>query len=194
MPNKSIILLQACGHNPTGADPTENQWRELLNLIKVKEIFPFIDISYQGICSNNLEKDAFCVQELLNEGVEMLIAQSFSKLMSLYGERVGALTFKTNNKQELEKIVSQLEIIIRSNYSNPPIHGSSIASFILNDSNAKSIWINELKEMHDRMKLMRNMLYLNLKKEGSSLDWRFLIENKGMFSFTGLNEIQVIFS
>lgn len=121
----------------------------------------------------------------------MLIAQSYSKLMSLYGERVGSLTITAKTNKFIEKIVAQLENLIRSNYSNPSMHGSSIANFILNDLNAQSIWLDELTQMHDRIKLMRSLLCLNLKKEGSCSDWTFLLRNQGMFSFTGLNETQV---
>ena len=152
---------------------------------------PFVDISYQGICSGSFDKDAFIIRELAKQDVEMLIAQSFSKTMSLYGERTGTLTFTSSNQEALKKMVSQLEVMIRSSYSNPPLHGSMIASSILTNPVTKAIWQNDVKEMYDRIRLMRTMLVANLKREGSTRNWDFLTENKGMFSFLGITENQV---
>lgn len=152
---------------------------------------PFIDISYQGLGSGSIEKDAFCIRHLAELGVEMIIAHSYSKIMGLYGERVGSLTITSQNKSIFENLIAQMEIIIRSNYSNPPRHGSSIAAYILNNQYLKSSWLNELKQMDDRIRLMRTCLVSNLKKEKSNQDWNFILEHEGMFSYTGFNEHQV---
>jgi len=148
-------------------------------------------MSYQGICSDNLESDAYCVRKIASEEIEMIVAHSYSKIMSLYGERVGSLTITSNDQSALENIESQMKIIIRSCYSNPPRHGGLIAEKILNDKRLKSMWISELNGMNKKLKLVRRLLFENLKKKNSR-NWDFLIKHHGMFSYTGLNERQVI--
>lgn len=134
-------MLHACAHNPTGVDPKPEQWRELSNIIKQKKLFPFFDMAYQGFASGDVAKDAFAVREFLKDGHEIALAQSFAKNMGLYGERAGAFSLITKSKIEMEKVLSQLKIIIRPMYSNPPIHGARIVAEILGDAQLKSIWL-----------------------------------------------------
>lgn len=141
MPSNSIILLHACAHNPTGVDPKPEQWRELSKVIKEKKLFPFFDMAYQGFASGDVAKDAFAVREFIKDGHEIALAQSFAKNMGLYGERVGAFSLITTSKDEMERLLSQLKIIIRPMYSNPPIHGSRIVTEILSDCELKSQWL-----------------------------------------------------
>ncbi|EEB15916.1 aspartate aminotransferase, putative [Pediculus humanus corporis] len=191
MPSNSIILLHACAHNPTGVDPKPEQWRELSKVIKEKKLFPFFDMAYQGFASGDVAKDAFAVREFIKDGHEIALAQSFAKNMGLYGERVGAFSLITTSKDEMERLLSQLKIIIRPMYSNPPIHGSRIVTEILSDCELKSQWLKDVKLMADRIIGVRSQLHDCLKKEGSSKDWSHITDQIGMFCYTGLKPEQV---
>ncbi|KAL3281484.1 hypothetical protein HHI36_004692 [Cryptolaemus montrouzieri] len=191
LPEKSIILLHACAHNPTGVDPNSEQWAELSNLIKRKNLFPFFDMAYQGFASGYIDKDAYAVRLFLKEGHEIALAQSYAKNMGLYGERVGAFSVTTSNKEESERVLSQIKILIRAMYSNPPINGARIVSEILSDQKLRADWLVEVKGMADRIISVRTQLRDNLKKEGSVRNWQHITDQIGMFCYTGMNADQV---
>lgn len=191
MPEKSIILLHACAHNPTGVDPSLEQWRELSQVIKKKHILPFFDMAYQGFASGNTNTDAQAVRLFLNDGHEICLAQSYAKNMGLYGERAGAFTVVSGSKDETAKVMSQIKILIRPLYSNPPLNGARIVTEILSDQSLRAQWLKEVKGMADRIISVRTQLRDNLKKEGSSRDWRHVTDQIGMFCFTGMKPDQV---
>lgn len=191
IPEKAVILLQACAHNPTGVDPNHEQWKEISKVVKQRNLLPFLDSAYQGFASGNIDRDAFAARQFAKDGHEFLVSQSFSKNMGLYGERVGALTIVSHDKDDLARITSQLKVTIRRLYSNPPRHGALIAAKVLNDPQLRPLWLKEVKSMADRIINMRETLVANLKKEGSSHNWRHITDQIGMFCFTGLNEKQV---
>lgn len=140
MPPKSIILLHACAHNPTGVDPSPDQWAELSDVIKKQNIFPFFDMAYQGFASGDINKDAHAVRLFVNDGHHIALAQSYAKNMGLYGERVGAFSLVTGDKDEAARTMSQLKILIRPMYSNPPINGARIVTQILSDDKLRAQW------------------------------------------------------
>lgn len=152
---------------------------------------PFIDLAYQGFASGDIDRDAFTVRLFAQDGHEFLIAQSFAKNMGLYGERAGALTIVAREQDDLQRVASQLKVVIRRLYSNPPRHGAHIASTVLNTPELRALWLKEVKGMADRIISMRATLVENLKKEGSVHNWQHITDQIGMFCFTGLNEQQV---
>lgn len=191
IPENSVILLHACAHNPTGVDPKPEQWKELSALIKKRKLFPYFDMAYQGFASGDVDKDAFAVRLFLQDGHTLALAQSFAKNMGLYGERAGAFTVVCSSEEEAKRVMSQLKILIRPMYSNPPIHGSRIVHTILSRPELKKIWLVDVKGMADRIISVRAKLVENLKKEGSSLNWQHFTDQIGMFCFTGLKTDQV---
>jgi aspartate/tyrosine/aromatic aminotransferase len=184
MPAGSIILLQACGHNPTGADPTHEQWKELSALLKKQRVIPFFDMAYQGFC-HHLAEDAFAVRLFAAEGLEMLTAYSFSKNMGLYGERVGGLAFVAQSKETAIRLASQVRQMIRGIYSTPPLHGSRIASTILGNRALRQEWEQELAGMCARLRRLRTLLADSLSHR-FGVSYQFLAAQNGMFSFCGL--------
>jgi len=191
IPKKSIILLHACAHNPTGVDPTEEQWKKISEVCKKQELFVFFDMAYQGFASGCTVKDAFAVRYFLEQGHNICLAQSFAKNMGLYGERVGAFTIVANDSDEAARVMSQLKILIRPVISNPPIHGARIATKVLTDENLKKEWLSDVKTMADRIIGMRTQLKSLLAKEGSTKNWNHITSQIGMFCFTGLDAQQV---
>jgi len=191
IPENHVILLQACAHNPTGVDPSQEQWRELSRAVKKRNLFPFIDLAYQGFATGDINRDAYAVRLFAEDGHEFIVSQSFSKNMGLYGERVGAITYVLKDQDDLQRILSQLRVLIRRLYSNPPRHGAQIAARVLTNPELRALWLQEVKSMADRIITMRSDLVKNLKKEGSSLNWQHITDQIGMFCFTGLNEQQV---
>ncbi|GFO19631.1 aspartate aminotransferase [Plakobranchus ocellatus] len=191
IPEGDVIMLHACAHNPTGVDPRPEQWEELSHVIKARKLYPFFDMAYQGFASGDADKDAFSVRTFIKDGHQMALTQSFSKNMGLYGERVGALTLVCGSTEEAARVMSQVKIIIRPMYSNPPIHGARIAAKILNTPALNDQWLVEVKGMADRIISMRNKLRDGLKREGSSRNWQHITDQIGMFCFTGLNPQQV---
>jgi len=191
MPERSIILLHACAHNPTGVDPSQKQWLELSELIKKKNLFPYFDMAYQGFASGDFDKDAFAVRLFVNEGHEIALAQSFAKNMGLYGERAGAFSIVSTSKDVADRVMSQLKILIRAMYSNPPIHGARIANEILSDPALKAQWVKEVKGMADRIISVRVALRDALKKEGSTRNWQHITDQIGMFCYSGMTPEQV---
>jgi len=191
IPENSAVLLHACAHNPTGVDPRPEQWKELCELFKERNLFPFFDMAYQGFASGDHDQDAFAVRHFVKEGHQVAVCQSYAKNMGLYGERVGAFTLLGQTADEAKALESQLKILIRPMYSNPPVHGARIASMILNTPELRAQWLVELKGMADRIIGMRTKLRENLTNEGSSLNWQHITDQIGMFCFTGLKPDQV---
>ncbi|XP_012532860.1 aspartate aminotransferase, mitochondrial [Monomorium pharaonis] len=191
IPEKSIILLHACAHNPTGVDPKPEQWGELSTLIKKKNLFPFFDMAYQGFASGDLTRDAHAVRLFIKEGHKIALAQSYAKNMGLYGERIGAFTLVTSSKDEAARTLSQLKILIRPMYSNPPIYGARIVNEILGDPELRKEWLGDVKGMADRIISVRTKLRDNLKKNGSTRDWSHITDQIGMFCYTGLKPHEV---
>jgi len=191
IPERSIILLHACAHNPTGVDPKPEQWAELSQLIKKRNLYPFFDLAYQGFASGDTSKDAFAVRLFAKDGHQFALAQSYAKNMGLYGERVGAFSLIGADKDEATRCESQLKILIRPMYSNPPIHGAHIVREILGNQQLRDEWLLEVKGMADRIIGVRNQLKSNLEKEGSSKPWNHITDQIGMFCFTGLTPPQV---
>ncbi|EOY30757.1 Aspartate aminotransferase, cytoplasmic [Theobroma cacao] len=192
-PAGSIVLLHACAHNPTGVDPTVEQWEQIRQLIRSKGSLPFFDSAYQGFASGSLDADAQSVRMFVADGGECFIAQSYAKNMGLYGERVGALSIVCKAADVASRVESQLKLVIRPMYSNPPIHGASIAATILKNSDMYNEWKIELKAMAERIISMRKQLFDALSARGTPGDWSHIIKQIGMFTFTGLNSDQVAF-
>ncbi|KAK7183860.1 uncharacterized protein CC84DRAFT_1163278 [Paraphaeosphaeria sporulosa] len=191
IPKGSIVLLHACAHNPTGVDPTEDQWKQIATAVKEGEHFPFFDMAYQGFASGNTDKDAFALRHFIKEGLRPVLAQSFAKNMGLYGERVGAFSVVCETAEEKKRVDSQIKILVRPLYSNPPVHGARIASEILNDPALNKQWLGEVKDMADRIITMRALLKENLEKLGSKHDWSHITSQIGMFAYTGLKPEQM---
>lgn len=183
-----MILLHACAHNPTGVDPRPEQWKEMSALIKKRNLFPFFDMAYQGFASGNVDGDAFAVRQFLADGHNIILTQSYAKNMGLYGERIGAMTVTGKDKEEADRIMSQLKIIIRPMYSNPPIHGARIVSEILGDAALRAEWLKEVKGMADRIISVRSTLRSELERLGSSRPWNHITDQIGMFCFTGMKQ------
>jgi aspartate/tyrosine/aromatic aminotransferase len=182
----SAVLLHTCAHNPTGVDPTEAQWQQIADVCKRRQLYPFFDTAYQGFTSGNLDKDAYGLRLFLAQGFEMCIAQSFAKIMGLYGERTGALHFVCADDKEAARVLSQVKIIVRCNYSSPPKHGARIAAAILNTPELRQQWLDELVVVCKRMNDMRNALRAAIEAKGVKGDWSHITTQIGMFSFTGL--------
>jgi len=191
IPEGDIIMLHACAHNPTGVDPKPEQWKELSSVIKAKGLFPFFDMAYQGFASGDCDQDAFAVRHFISEGHNIALSQSFSKNMGLYGERVGAFSIICESPEEAARVMSQVKIVIRPLYSNPPIHGARVADAVLNTPELNSQWLGEVKGMADRIITMRQRLKDGLAREGSSHNWEHITDQIGMFCFTGLKPAQV---
>jgi len=187
----SVLLLHACAHNPTGVDPTPEQWNSILGLTQRRRLLPFFDSAYQGFASGDLDRDAASVRMFAGTpGVEMILAQSYAKNMGLYGERVGALSVVANTSDNAKRVQGQLGLVIRPMYSNPPIHGAAIAQRIMEDPELLAEWKHELKGMADRINDMRATLFDALVARNAPGDWSFIKKQIGMFSFTGLTKAQ----
>lgn len=189
-PDRSIVLLHACCHNPTGVDLTHQQWEEVVALCKAKQFVPFLDLAYQGF-GDGITQDAAAVRLFAKAGMPFLVSSSFSKSFSLYGERVGALSIVTSGKEESVKVLSQVKRVVRTNYSNPPTHGGAIVTDVLTTPELRQMWEEELSEMRDRIRQMRQALVEKLKALNAKQDFSFVARQRGMFSFSGLNPQQV---
>jgi len=190
-PNGSLFCFHACAHNPTGVDPTQAQWQELSKIVKAKGHFVLFDSAYQGFASGDPARDAFPVRQFIKDGHEVAVCQSFAKNFGLYGERVGAFHIVCESEQKKEEVLSQLLILVRPMYSNPPIYGSKVIQTILEDAKLKEQWHKEVKVMADRIILMRDLLVKNLKEVGSTRDWSHITKQIGMFCYSGLTPEQV---
>lgn len=186
----TTVILHACCHNPTGLDLTQEQWTQIVEVCKSNELLPFLDIAYQGF-GDGLEEDAASIRQFADSGIPFCVSSSFSKSFSLYGERVGALTVVTHNEEEAKRVQSKLKALIRANYSNPPTHGAKIVATVLNDPQLLKQWHEDLREMRERIKEMRQSLVTELKACGAQKDFGFITKQKGMFSFSGLTPNQV---
>ncbi|MCB1958328.1 MAG: aspartate/tyrosine/aromatic aminotransferase [Rhodocyclaceae bacterium] len=190
LPAGSIVLLHACCHNPTGADLSDAQWQEVVEICRARALVPFLDMAYQGF-AEGIDADAVAVRALTASGLQFVISSSFSKSFSLYGERVGALSIITASADEAKRVTSQVKRVIRTNYSNPPIHGGAIVAAVLNSAELRQMWEDELAGMRDRIRAMRTGLVDKLAARGVSQDFSFVIKQRGMFSYTGLTAAQV---
>ncbi|KAF1033394.1 MAG: Aromatic-amino-acid aminotransferase [Burkholderia lata] len=186
----TVVVLHACCHNPTGVDLTEAQWQQVVDVVKVRNLVPFLDIAYQGF-GENIEADAAAVRLFAAADLNAFVSSSFSKSFSLYGERVGALSIITSSKEEATRVLSQLKRVIRTNYSNPPTHGGAVVAAVLASPELHASWVQELGEMRDRIRSMRNGLVERLKASGVDRDFSFINEQRGMFSYSGLTSAQV---
>ena len=189
-PAGTIIVLHACCHNPTGYDLTPAQWDEVVTVVKARGLVPFLDMAYQGF-GLGLFEDGAAVAQFVASGLDFFVSTSFSKSFSLYGERVGALSVVCESADEAARVLSQLKIVIRTNYSNPPIHGAQIVAAVLASPSLRAQWEQELAGMRARIKMMRTALVKNLAAAGVKQDWSFITRQQGMFSYSGLNAVQM---
>jgi aromatic-amino-acid transaminase len=187
----TIVVLHACCHNPTGYDITAAQWDQVVAAVKSKNLIAFLDMAYQGF-GNGIEEDGAVVGKFVDAGLTFFVSTSFSKSFSLYGERVGALSVLCADKEEAGRVLSQLKIAIRTNYSNPPIHGGAVVAAVLNDPARRAVWEQELGEMRTRIKAMRQKLVDGLKAAGVAQDMSFITQQIGMFSYSGLTKDQMV--
>ena len=187
----TIVVLHACCHNPTGYDITAAQWDQVIAVVKAKSLTPFLDMAYQGF-GHGIAEDGAVIQKFVAAGLNFFVSTSFSKSFSLYGERVGALSVLCANKEEAGRVLSQLKIVIRTNYSNPPIHGGAVVAAVLGNPELRALWEKELGEMRLRIKAMRQKLVDGLKAAGVKQDMSFITTQIGMFSYSGLNKDQMV--
>ncbi|WP_349569560.1 amino acid aminotransferase [Azotobacter salinestris] len=190
LPAGSIVLLHACCHNPTGVDLSADDWKQVLEAIRERGHVPFLDIAYQGF-GDGIEEDAAAVRLFAESDLQFFVSSSFSKSFSLYGERVGALSIVTASKDEAARVLSQIKRVIRTNYSNPPTHGASVVSGVLNSPELRALWEAELAEMRGRIQSMRQAMVEQLAAQGAKRDFAFVARQRGMFSYSGLSAEQV---
>ncbi len=187
----SVVVLHACCHNPTGYDISPAQWDQVIASVKARGLVPFLDMAYQGF-GYGLTEDGAVIGKFVAAGLMFFVATSFSKSFSLYGERVGALSVLCHDKEEASRVLSQLKIVIRTNYSNPPTHGGAIVTAVLSTPELRALWEQELGEMRVRIKAMRQKLVDGLKAAGIKQDMRFITAQIGMFSYSGLSKDQMV--
>ena len=190
LPAGSVVVLHACCHNPTGVDLTAADWQNVLDVVKAKGLIPFLDMAYQGF-GDGIDEDAAAVRLFAESGLSFFVSSSFSKSFSLYGERVGALSVITQSKDESARVLSQVKRVIRTNYSNPPTHGATIAAAVLNSPELRAMWEEELAEMRLRIRGMRLQMVELLSKKAPGRDFSFVARQRGMFSYSGLTVEQV---
>ena len=190
LPPRSIVVLHACCHNPTGVDLTLDDWRAVLEILREREHVPFLDIAYQGF-GDGIEEDAAAVRLFAQSDLTFFVSSSFSKSFSLYGERVGALSIVTGSQDETGRVLSQVKRVIRTNYSNPPTHGASVVATVLNSPELRAMWEAELGEMRERIRSMRLAMVEQLAVLGAKRDFGFVAQQRGMFSYSGLTAAQV---
>ena len=190
LPAGSIVVLHACCHNPTGADLDAAQWREVIEAIRARDLVAFIDIAYQGF-ADGISEDALALRLFADSGLSFLVASSFSKSFSMYGERVGALSVVAANRDEAARVLSQIKRIVRTNYSSPPTHGGAVVAAVLSSPELRRLWEDELGEMRARIRRMRVSLVDKLNERGAGQDFSFVVRQRGMFSYTGLSSGQV---
>jgi aromatic-amino-acid transaminase len=187
----TIVVLHACCHNPTGYDITAAQWDQVIAAVKAKNLTAFLDMAYQGF-GHGIAEDGAVIGKFVAAGLNIFVSTSFSKSFSLYGERVGALSVVATDKEEASRVLSQLKIAIRTNYSNPPIHGGAVVAAVLNNPELRAQWESELAEMRVRIKAMRQKLVDSLKSAGVQQDMSFITTQIGMFSYSGLTKDQMV--
>jgi aromatic-amino-acid transaminase len=187
----TIVVLHACCHNPTGYDITATDWDQVVAAVKAKNLVAFLDMAYQGF-GYGITEDGAVIQKFVAAGLEFFVSTSFSKSFSLYGERVGALSVACQSKEEADRVMSQLKIAIRTNYSNPPTHGATVCAIVLNTPELRAMWEAELGEMRVRIKAMRSAFVEKLKAAGVKTDMSFITTQIGMFSYSGLSKDQMV--
>ena len=189
-PAGTVVVLHACCHNPTGYDLTPEQWQEVVNTVKARGLVAFLDMAYQGF-GEGIAQDGAVVGQFMAAGLDFFVSTSFSKSFSMYGERVGALSVVCESKEEATRVLSQLKIVIRTNYSNPPTFGAQVVATVLNTPELRQMWEDELGQMRVRIKAMREQLVIKLQAAGVPGDLSFITRQKGMFSYSGLNKPQM---
>jgi aromatic-amino-acid transaminase len=189
VPEGSVVVLHACCHNPTGVDLSASQWGHLTVVLQERRLLPFLDLAYQGY-GDGLEEDLLAVRTLLDANVPFLLANSFSKNMSLYGERCGALSVVCGTAQQAQHVLGQLKFMIRRNYSNPPTHGGQVVATLLSDDRLRGLWHEEVKGMRSRIQAMRQSLHAVLSAKLPGRNFSYFLTQRGMFSYTGLSETQ----
>jgi len=187
----TIVVLHACCHNPTGYDITPAQWDQVIAAVKARGLTAFLDMAYQGF-GHGIAEDGAVIAKFVAAGLNIFVSTSFSKSFSLYGERVGALSVVAGDKDEAARVLSQLKIVIRTNYSNPPTHGGAVVAAVLNNPELRALWEKELGEMRVRIKAMRQKLVDGLKAAGVQQDMSFITTQIGMFSYSGLSKDQMV--
>ncbi|HCU0096156.1 TPA: aromatic amino acid transaminase [Escherichia coli] len=190
LPARSIVLLHPCCHNPTGADLTNDQWDSAIEILKARELIPFLDIAYQGFGAG-MEEDAYAIRAIASAGLPALVSNSFSKIFSLYGERVGGLSVLCEDAEAAGRVLGQLKATVRRNYSSPPNFGAKVVAAVLNDEALKASWLAEVEEMRTRILAMRQELVKVLSTEMPERNFDYLLNQRGMFSYTGLRTAQV---
>ena len=190
-PAGTVVVLHACCHNPTGYDITPAQWDQVVDVVKAKNLTAFLDMAYQGF-GHGIKEDGAVIQKFVAAGLNFFVSTSFSKSFSLYGERVGALSVVCKDKEECGRVLSQLKIVIRTNYSNPPIHGGAVVAAVLGNPELRALWEKELGEMRVRIKAMRQKMVDGLKAAGVKQDMSFITRQIGMFSYSGLSKDQMV--
>ncbi|XP_028799113.1 aspartate aminotransferase P2, mitochondrial [Neltuma alba] len=190
-PEGSFVLLHGCAHNPTGIDPTPEQWEKIADVIQQKNHIPFFDVAYQGFASGSLDEDAASVRLFVARGMEVLVAQSYSKNLGLYAERIGAINLISSSPEAAARVKSQLKRLARPMYSNPPVHGARIVANVVGDPALFNEWKAEMEMMAGRIKNVRQNLFDSISsKDKSGKDWSFILKQIGMFSYTGLDKNQ----
>jgi aromatic-amino-acid transaminase len=190
IPAGSIVVLHSCCHNPTGVDLGKKEWSSVLEIVRSRGLVPFLDLAYQGFAEGVVE-DAYAPRLFAEAMSPVFLSSSFSKSVSLYGERVGALSVVTASPDEAKRVLSNVKRVVRGNYSNPPTHGSQIVATILSSNDLRILWEKDVAEMRDRIKLMRKALVDGVQKRVPGADWSFILKQRGMFSYTGLTRDQV---
>lgn len=190
LPAKSIVLLHPCCHNPTGVDLNQEQWLQVIAVAKANQLIPFMDIAYQGF-GDGLDEDAFAIRAMTEAGVSFLLSNSFSKNLSLYGERCGGLSVICQNAEEANRVLGQMKFTVRRNYSSPPTHGGQVTAAVMNTAELRAIWEGEVAEMRVRIKAMRQKLFEVLTAKVPGRDFSYFVKQRGMFSYTGLTPEQV---
>ncbi|MDR2016274.1 MAG: aspartate/tyrosine/aromatic aminotransferase [Burkholderiales bacterium] len=184
-----IVVLHACCHNPTGVDPSAEEWTRIIDTVEQRQLVPYLDIAYQGF-GDGLQEDSEIIRRFAERNLPVFIASSFSKSFSLYGERVGALTVLTANPDEAKRVLSQVKRAIRANYSNPPIYGAALVSTVLSQPDLRALWEEELAGMRNRIREMRLMLRERLSAKAPDRNYDYIVKQRGMFSYSGLNAAQ----
>ncbi|CAH5484480.1 Aromatic-amino-acid aminotransferase, partial [Klebsiella oxytoca] len=190
LPERDIVLLHPCCHNPTGADLSNAQWDDVVEVLKARHLIPFLDIAYQGFGAG-MEEDAYAIRAIARAGIPLLVSNSFSKIFSLYGERVGGLSIVCEDAETAGRVLGQLKATVRRNYSSPPNFGAQVVAAVLGDSELKASWLAEVEEMRTRILAMRHELVNVLKETVPGGDFDYLLKQRGMFSYTGFSPAQV---
>lgn len=190
IPEGHVVLLHPCCHNPTGADLTDEQWDALVPVLKERKLIPFLDLAYQGL-GHGLEEDIHAVRAMVEAGLEFLLSNSFSKIFSLYGDRIGALSVVCRDENMAERVLSQLKVTVRRNYSSPPVRGAQLVDAVLGDEALAQLWREEVAGMGARIREMRQKLHEQLSARLLGQDFRYLLKQRGMFSMMKLSPAQV---